>query len=309
MANWRKQQGESHHQVAHWRSYSNSRKPPLDNYHSNLPAWEKKFCSSIGSVPWRKIVETKQYMHLFDNVVNWDDSAGKEAFENAKRKYWADINGIPCTVSLPDPDIYIDNVDWNAIVDPELILDLEREALRVPCKGVVRNDQDVVIIGGALYLNDQKLPCTGWGDDEEEQPKPSAPTTAITCWGTNLHENIEVESGQQDHADPAKEVELLGWKNDSWGWNHRENYGGGGGGDMNKMGRGRNGGGYGNWGTCDGHYRRRENNAWSKTPHAYNGNNNENNVNRGRRNYRGGGGRKGNLIYVPKEVLPTPAAW
>ncbi|XP_014489732.1 uncharacterized protein LOC106752545 [Vigna radiata var. radiata] len=309
MANWRKQQGESHHQVAHWRSYSNSRKPPLDNYHSNMPAWEKKFCSSIGSVPWRKIVETKQYMHLFDNVVNWDDSAGKEAFENAKRKYWADINGFPCSISLPDPDIYIDNVDWNAIVDPELILDLEREALRVPCKGVVRNDQDVVIIGGALYLNDQKLPCTGWGDDEEEQPKPSAPTTAITCGGTNLHEHNEVEFGQQqDHADPAKEVELQGWKNDSWGWNHREQCGGGGG-DMNKMGRGRNGGGYGNWGTCDGHYRRRENNAWSKTPHAYNGNNNENNVNRGRRNYRGGGGRKGNLIYVPKEVLPTPAAW
>jgi len=238
-------------------------------------------------------------MHLFDNVVNWDDSAGKEAFANAKMRYWADINCIRCNISLPDPDIYIDDVDWNATVDPELILDLEREALRVPCKGVARDDQDVVIIGGALYLNDQKLPCTGWGDDEEEQPKPFAPTTAVGGWETNLHENNGVESRQQqqDHTDPAKELEWQGWKNDSWGWNHREHYGGG---DINKMGRGRN---------SDGHYRRRDNNAWSKTPPAYNGKNNENNVNRGRRNYRGGGGRKGNLIYVPKEVPPTPAAW
>ncbi|CAJ1913278.1 unnamed protein product [Sphenostylis stenocarpa] len=306
MANWRKQQGESHHQVGHWRSSSNSRKPPLDNYHPSVPAWERKFCSSIGSVPWGKIVKTKHYMHLFDNVANWDDSAGKEAFENAKMRYWADINGIHCNISLPDPDIYIDDVDWNAIVDPELMLELEREALRTPVNGI-KNDQDVVIIGGALYLNDQMLPCTGWGDDEEDQPKSLGPTTAPTDWGTRLHENNGVESGQQllAPAEPAKELEWQGWRNDSWGWNHREHYGGG---DMNKMGRGRNGGGYGNWGTWDGHNRRRENNAWCKTPPTYNGNSNEN-VYRGRRNYRGGGGRKGNLVYVPKEMPPTPAAW
>ncbi|TKY62658.1 hypothetical protein E2542_SST12516 [Spatholobus suberectus] len=314
MANWRKQQGDSHHQVGPWRSSSYSRKPPLDNWHSTVPAWEKKFCSSIGSVPWRKLVESKKYMHLFENVVNWDDSAGKEAFDNAKMRYWAEINGIPCNVSLPDPNMYIDNVDWNAIVDPELILDLERE-VKFPSEEQ-RNDE-VVLIGGTLYLNQQPFSCTGWGDDEAEVAKPFDPDSAVQGWRSNLHENNGVESGQQycgpvEHenkynapVEHAKEYEWQDCGNDSWGWNHREHYGG----DWHKMSRGRSGG-YGNWGAWDGYNRRRENVSWSKTPPAYNGN--EYNMNRGRRNYRGGGGggggRRGNFVYVPKEV-PTPAAW
>ncbi|KAF2289350.1 hypothetical protein GH714_035219 [Hevea brasiliensis] len=66
-------------------------------------------------------------MYLYENVVQWNDSAGEEAFHNAKNRFWAKINGLPCDISLPDPDVYIDEIDWNSNIDPELYLDLERE--------------------------------------------------------------------------------------------------------------------------------------------------------------------------------------
>ncbi|RDY10337.1 hypothetical protein CR513_05155, partial [Mucuna pruriens] len=298
MANWRKQQGESHHQVGHWRSSSYSRKPPLDKWHPTVPAWEKKFCASIGSVSWRKLIESKKYMHIFDNVLNWDDSAVKESFDNAKMRYWAEINGLPCDIPVPDPNIYIDDIDWDAIVDPELFLDLERESQEE------QRNEEVVILGSSLLLNQQQtFSCTGWGDDEAELPKPFDPNSVVQGWGTNLHESNGLLYSVPE--EPAKEYEWQEYRNDSWGWTHREQHYGGG--DLHKMGRGRGrNGGYGNWGTWDGYNnRKRENMAWSRTPHAYNGN--EYHMNRGRRNYRGGGGRRGNFAYVPKEVH-TPAA-
>nr|XP_027186949.1 uncharacterized protein LOC113783901 isoform X1 [Cicer arietinum] len=122
-----------------------------------VPRWEKMFCSSVGSVPWEKLVETKKYMYLYDNVVNWNDSASEEAFDNAKSRFWSEINGLPCDIPLPDPDIYIDDIDWSSTIDPELILDLERDAI-VPSDK--ENDAEVVIIGDALLVN-QSFFCIG----------------------------------------------------------------------------------------------------------------------------------------------------
>nr|XP_027186958.1 uncharacterized protein LOC105851370 [Cicer arietinum] len=103
-----------------------------------------------------KLVETK-YMYLYDNVVNWNDSASEEAFDNAKSRFWSEINGLPCDIPLPDPDIYIDDIDWSSTIDPELILDLERDAI-VPSDK--ENDAEVVIIGDALLVN-QSFFCIG----------------------------------------------------------------------------------------------------------------------------------------------------
>lgn len=98
---------------------------PLTGYFEDgIPLWEKKFCSLIGSVPWQKVVHAKKFMYS-NNVLNWDDSAGKEAFHNAKNRFWAEINGFPFDISLPDPDIYIDEINWDPDIDPELIKDLE----------------------------------------------------------------------------------------------------------------------------------------------------------------------------------------
>ncbi|KAK7285656.1 hypothetical protein RJT34_20434 [Clitoria ternatea] len=253
---------------------------PKANWHSTVPAWEKKFCASVGSVPWRKLIHCKKYMDLHDKVMDWDDSAVKEAFDNAKSRFWADINGLPCNISLPDPDMYIDDVDSSAEVDPELILDLER-ARKVPAWE--EKEVECVLLGNTLFVNQKPFPPTGWGVDEAEAPKPFDPSSA--GWGY---------LAEYDYPKPE----------DSWHqWNEQHA-----GGDVHKVGRGRNGGN-GNWGTWDGYNRKREDMSWSKTHHAYGGN--ENRMNRGgRRNYRGG--RSGNFGYDRPyyvEKVPSPAAW
>lgn len=92
----------------------------------NVPSWEKEFCASIGCVPWRKLVFTRKCMFGHEGVLNWDDSAGEEAFRNAKDQFWANINGLSCQISLPDPDIYIEKVNWNPQIDAELIKEVDR---------------------------------------------------------------------------------------------------------------------------------------------------------------------------------------
>lgn len=104
---------------------------------------------------------------MHDNVVKWNDSASEEAFNNAKHRFWANINGLPCEISLPDPDIYIDNIDWNSKnseTDLELYEDLEKEPKP---SGHNNQDEKVLILSDSLNQN-QSFSCTGWGDAEEE---------------------------------------------------------------------------------------------------------------------------------------------
>ncbi|KAJ8573626.1 hypothetical protein K7X08_010137 [Anisodus acutangulus] len=93
---------------------------------NSVPSWEIDFCKSAG-IPWHKVVSAKKYMYCYDNVVKWDDSAGQEALDDAKRRYWAWISGLPPQSPPPNPDMYIDKVDWDSTIDSELILDLDRE--------------------------------------------------------------------------------------------------------------------------------------------------------------------------------------
>ena len=81
----------------------------------------------IGKVPWRKVVNTKNFMCCHSSILDWDDSAVEEAFHNAKKRFWAEMNGFSCDILLPDPDIYIDEIDWNPVIDPELMKELDRE--------------------------------------------------------------------------------------------------------------------------------------------------------------------------------------
>ncbi|CAL5192705.1 unnamed protein product [Lathyrus oleraceus] len=287
MGNWRKQQGTSHHQVGQWRSSSYNGKPPLDNRFPipTVPLWEKKFCVSVGSVPWGKVVENKRYVYLHDNVMNWDDSAVKEAFDNAKYRFWAEINGFPCDIPMPDPNVYIDDVDSNASVDTELYLDLERE---LEVTNVEEKGEEVVIFGDSLILN-QSFSGPGWGDEDGET-KPFERNYDSPRLESNQHQNNETNSWEQCAA-------LVESRNVNEEWNRREGYGG----DLcHKYQQGRNGG--------NGCNRKRENNMlWCKNPGYHHGTN-EYWMNRGRRrNPGGGGGRRGNFAYVDKG--PTPRAW
>ncbi|XP_024988668.1 uncharacterized protein LOC112523339 [Cynara cardunculus var. scolymus] len=89
----------------------------------DLP-WEERFCISVG-IPWKKVVNAKKYMHCYDNVVKWNDSASEETFRDAKERFWAKINGIPADVPQPDLDMYANDIDWNPEIDSELVEDLE----------------------------------------------------------------------------------------------------------------------------------------------------------------------------------------
>lgn len=271
-----------------------------------MPLWEKKFCATIGSVPWGKLLEGKRYMYLHDNVIKWDDSAVKEAFDNAKNRFWAEINGFPFDIPLPDPNMYLDDVDWDASVDPELFLDLEREA---QVSSSEEKGEEVVILGSSLILNQSYSGPgwgpTGWGDEEEKEEvtKPYEPNYAADGWESNQHENNETNSWEKYFAPPVEPAKEYGWqnsRNDYRGWNEWEQYGGG----LHNKFQERNGGN-GNWGTWDGYNGRRENMSWSKTPEYHNGN--EYRMNRGRRrnNNRGGGGRRGNFAYVDKVATPS----
>ena len=98
--------------------------PPIE-WKDGVPLWEKKFCSLVGPVPWGKIVDTKNIMFCHKNILSWDDSAGEEALQNAKKRFWVKVNNLPCEISLPDPDIYIDEIDWSTKIDHGLIKELD----------------------------------------------------------------------------------------------------------------------------------------------------------------------------------------
>ncbi|KAL0929011.1 hypothetical protein M5K25_000950 [Dendrobium thyrsiflorum] len=89
----------------------------------SVPNWEKRFCSQM---KWRDFCEKKRVVHLFPKVLDWDDTAGKEAFDNAKARYWAQINNLPSEIPSPDPDMYVQEVDYDAYIDPSLLQDLNK---------------------------------------------------------------------------------------------------------------------------------------------------------------------------------------
>ncbi|KAB1224930.1 hypothetical protein CJ030_MR1G014014 [Morella rubra] len=129
MGNWRHRPGRRifRQQRAAWsppREFDPDHPP---EWKDGVPLWEKQFCTLVGSIPWGKVVDTKKFISCHNNVVRWDDSAGEEAFQTAKKRFWAKINGIHCDISVSDPDIYIDEIDWNPYIDPELIEELDRD--------------------------------------------------------------------------------------------------------------------------------------------------------------------------------------
>ena len=193
------------------------------NWQPTVPSWEKKFCSLVGSFPWHKLLESKRFIYIYDNVLQWNDSAGEEAFHNAKNRFWAQINGLPCDISLPDPDMYIDEVDWNCSIDPELILDLEQESV-VPDDSA--KSEVVSSLGTALLLQNQSFSCFGWGDAEDDTGKavdfPLRPglgghhnQTVDNGWELSCAENKEAVKATDWGDCEGEPVKATGWGDDS----------------------------------------------------------------------------------------------
>lgn len=219
-----------------------------------VPLWEKKFCTSVGRIPWGKIVDNKKYIHFQDNVLSWDDSAGKVAFQNAKKRFWAEINGLLCDIPLPDPDMYIDEIDWNISIDPELIKELDEELhnMQQENNNNPREFSNVVDLGALKKEVGEWNPWESWGNGGDKawddfgskgrrwnQQEPKNWNNGHNTWESQIEQNNGAlkhrgwgyceENGwgrnEWDNGDNPWPVKNKGWgdfENKDWGWNQRE---------------------------------------------------------------------------------------
>ncbi|XP_010545117.1 PREDICTED: uncharacterized protein LOC104817571 [Tarenaya hassleriana] len=139
MGNWRNRP-RSYRRRSPQRSWYSGRDFSSDGYgeEDGIPAWEKEFCELIGCVPWQKVVEANYFKSWYQgNVTTWNDAACEEAFQCVKKRFWSEISGLPCDIPLPDPDMFIDEIDWDSVIDPQLITDLELAYFAAPDEGTV----------------------------------------------------------------------------------------------------------------------------------------------------------------------------
>ncbi|KAI3819922.1 hypothetical protein L1987_13775 [Smallanthus sonchifolius] len=138
------------------------------SWQQTVPYWEKRFVSSVGSLSWKKFSETKEFTHLYHNILKWDDSAAETAFRTAKDRFFAKFHGLPYDDEPHDPDLYIDKIDWNAQVDYNLMQDLESEPTGLDDGGP---HEPVVIFGDVLPDPYNDYSPYGWGDSDDKIKK------------------------------------------------------------------------------------------------------------------------------------------
>ncbi|KAI3760693.1 hypothetical protein L1987_51091 [Smallanthus sonchifolius] len=182
------------------------------NWHQNVPYWEKRFVSSVGSISWKKFLEAKEFTHLYDNIMKWDDYAGEEAFHAAKDRFYAQFHGLPCDVESHNPDLYNDKIDWNAQMDYNLIQDLESEP--VPPDDASQHDP-VVIFEDILPDPYKDYSPYGWGDSDDMKKDQ---------WGINWDDYIDNGRIMWDNCDVAGGNDWWSWNkdgnNEDQGWNN-----------------------------------------------------------------------------------------
>ncbi|XP_077242549.1 uncharacterized protein LOC143883068 [Tasmannia lanceolata] len=216
---------KSYQKVPRNPSRFQNRRPPQGSWQPTVPSWEKKFCFATSSISWKQLCETKNLMSYYENIAHWNDSSGEEAFQNAKARFWAEINGFPCDIPLPNPDIYIDEIDWNSDIDPNLLLDLDKKP---PAPSDEEQDEKL----GWDSFN-FPIPCTGWGDDEDPvNDSPAEPSNcpipyiawddaedpvndspAEPAWG-NFDQNVGNHIKQDRIGWENRDLEKNSWEND-----------------------------------------------------------------------------------------------
>ncbi|CAN4080643.1 unnamed protein product [Withania somnifera] len=163
---------------------------------NSVPSWEIDFCRAAG-IPWHKVVSAKKYMYCYDNVVKWDDSAGEEALNDAKRRYWAEISGLPPRSPPPNPDVYIDKIDWDSTIDPELILDLDREYFNPnEVQNTVKSENNLVSTCTLIWDNkDAENGENPWGNGNVQGSKAydidENPWESSNMQGSKAYDNDE----------------------------------------------------------------------------------------------------------------------
>ncbi|KAH7667212.1 hypothetical protein IHE45_12G044900 [Dioscorea alata] len=164
----------------------------IESWQPSIPLWEKQFCASVCLIPWETICEKKRVLAMYEKVAKWDDSAGEEAFHNAKARYWAEINGLPCDIPLPDPDAYNDVIDHDPVLDPLLLEELNN----LPSAESEEDSSD----GWDFLLVDQPVPADG---PVEEVPTLNKRTEQNSTVPLNdvYHGNASFYFGQKENND------------------------------------------------------------------------------------------------------------
>ena len=68
----------------------------------------------------------KENTRFYYEILNWDDSAGEKAFYDAKNKFCVDFRNLHFdNLELPNPDLYIDEIDRHSKIDSNLLEELE----------------------------------------------------------------------------------------------------------------------------------------------------------------------------------------
>ncbi|CAA0829850.1 Unknown protein [Striga hermonthica] len=166
----------------------------------------------------------KKCMHFYENVIKWDDSAGEEAFHHAKTRYWARINGLCCDSPLPDPNLYIDKIDWNSKIAPEDCPDPESPQ---PVYSPITGCTEPVVIFGDSFATNHGLSLAGWGDEAEnfENSGNHNNKCHVSYEGQNWNLGwYEYDNGWQYGYGCGNEFGNYGWNNNDWGWGYYGSY-------------------------------------------------------------------------------------
>ncbi|GJZ10816.1 hypothetical protein Tco_0545575 [Tanacetum coccineum] len=218
MDNWRT---KGNQEFGRSKSYYHKRKPPAggnSNGPNNISSWEKRFVTS--SMSWKQFLEAKKYTHLsiYNNISNWDDSAGEEAFKTAKDAFYAKLHGIPYEVKSHDPDFYNNKIEWNSQEDNDLIRNFESDfESEVVVQDINNNHEPVVIFGDALPDPSKNYAPYGWGDADDK---------VKGTWGVS--DEINKVDGNVINWDYIKDGKIIwadtnaGCKNNDW-WDRTDN--------------------------------------------------------------------------------------
>ncbi|XP_039835575.1 uncharacterized protein LOC120696665 isoform X2 [Panicum virgatum] len=194
--------------------------------HCSVPLWEREFCSYVGNISWWRFCENKQYVSVYNNLEQWDDSGAFENFQNSKARFWANYHGQPSDIPLPDPDVYIDKVDHCCKVDPELVADLDK--VRLPFDSDY-NSTPATGSGNAGADNKCTQSTSGNWDIYVEKPAEvnKWDWDANAIWG-GKDESCKWGNSNSGWGAFLEEPSWRGWSNNQYASNNRSNnfYGG-----------------------------------------------------------------------------------
>ncbi|KAI7726258.1 hypothetical protein M8C21_008602 [Ambrosia artemisiifolia] len=219
MEQWRRKGYKCNQEFARTKSNYYYRKPPVvggnPNSHPNVPYWEKRFVSSVGSFPWKKFLEAKKFTYLYDNIMKWNDCAGEEAFHTAKDRFYAEFHGIPCDEQFHNPDLYNDKIDWNAEPDHNLIQDLESEPVT---PDDASPHEPVVIFEDVLPDPYKDYSPYGWGDSDDKNKNSWGMSDDVKRDENAINWDDYIDNGKiiWDNCD-------VGGGNEWWDWNENDN--------------------------------------------------------------------------------------